>query len=1093
MCGSNYCRPLILLAAIILSVFIFSNILSPPGSLMADEDNKSFKHKDPFDWKHLRELNRSFEASAALPDGSYRTGAQPDGTLFQFRRMGTRSYSWLETKAGYIIERNQETGYFEYLRLDKKKRYKLSGVVVGTDRPRDFGIKRFVREPNEVVAEKVNDFFAREGRSKVEASSKKKADFDVPPYTPSTGTVKQLVILAKFPGRDETYSRADFERFFNEEGYDFEGAHGSYRDYYLEASYGLLDMDTTVSEWVTLPNSIDFYCDIPSDENPRPYQTLVEHAVAALDATGFDFSPFDGNGDGHIDSLCVMHQGEGREVSHGSFFIWSKMYDDMTPIIIDGKTISFFYTVPELKQNPFDLAGTPAIRSRVGIACHEFGHMMGLEDLYDPGPEAGIGDWGLMGSGNYNSGGHLPAHPMMYQKILLGWVTPVQLTTSQSRVELRRSDKYPEVYKIARNMRRDEYLLLENRQSSGFDAGLPGHGLIVTHVDDQIVQNVDPDRYKVAILQADGERELETAPGDGGDQGDSGDPFPGREEVFNLTPHTDPSTNANSGRNSLIYITNIAEASREIVFDLGIGSAPDNPYWPGPDTFGYIGSKESGGFEDISSTGTAVTFSNRKDGTATISFPNKFKFYFYRTKKTKPGFDIEEIGTRSCRVSTNGWLSFYASDMITSISSHPANKVIPNSLAPYYLMAPLWDDFRVDKPGTYVKYKLIGTKKGKRTLIIQWSVRKQTKLSLEEGRISPAKKPDAVFQVKLHESGIIEYCYNRVGTADNKATIGLQKDGITGLRYSTDGERDISAGDRLMIVRNNYSPYGSLVTPGGASGRGTTFAATFVDPDGNRDLKDCYFLVAGTATPANGVYITYNNSTGKIGLRNNANTGWIYGTPGAASVISNNRAELDLSGASVSKSTNMATVSLPISFKAGFAGLKNIYLKATDKVGHESEWGSIWTYNIRANSVPLVTGFRSAIGKGNHDTFTCEFRDMNGSSDVKAVYFLMNDHFSTNDAVYLKYTLADNIVWLRNVSDTAWVKGTAGSGALLSNNNADIGLSGTGMVTAGVNLEFVFPIVFKAGFSGLQQIFLKVEDYSGATSDWRPMTTYFVN
>lgn len=1090
MCGSCFSRSVILAAAIILSVFLFSNNITPPTKLMADEDDKSYQHLDSFDWRHLQSINQEYNAKAARPDGYYRPFAQPDGTIFKARVMGSRSYSWLETKQGYIIDLNKESGYYEYLVLDKNKNYKFSGVKVELDRPKDFGIKRWIREPKEVVSQKVKSFFAPAERHKLATADKKTKTIDVPPYTPASGTVKQLVILVKFPGRDETYSRADFDRYFNEEGYDFEGCHGSFRDYYLEASYGALDMDTYVTDWITLPNSIGYYCDIPSDENPRPYQTLVEHAVAALDATGFDFSPYDGNGDGHIDALCVMHQGEGRENSTGSFFIWSKMYSDMTPIDIDGKTISFFYTVPELKQNAFDRTGVPAIRSGIGTACHEFGHMMGLDDLYDPGDAAGIGRWGLMGNGNYLDEGKTPCHPMMYQKIRLGWVTAENLRTSRDRIELERSDISPQVYRVERNMRRDEYLLLENRQQSGFDSALPGHGLIVSHVDDRIVQNVDPDRYKVAILQADGERDLESIPGSGGNRGDAGDPFPGSHEIFNLTPYTTPSTDANSGSNSGIWITNIAEDSRKIIFDLGIAVAPDNPYWPGPDSFGYIGFKTSGGFEDISSSGTTVTFSNKKDGTANISFPDKFKFYFYRTKRGG-GDSIEAIGVRNCTVSTNGWLSFSAGDSLSIMSSHPTNKVIPNALAPDYLMAPLWNNFRVDKPGTYVKYKLVGGKKA-RTLIIQWSVRKQTGIGLGGPEISPSKKPDAIFQVKLHESGVIEFCYNKVGTSDNSATIGIQKNGLTGLRYSANGEKDLAADDRLIIARNNYPPFGSLVTPGGASGRGTTFSATYIDPDGTRDFSSCYFLVSGAPDTGNGVYITYNNLNGNIGLRNNANTAWQYGRPGTATVLSNSRANLDLSGASVTKSGNMLTLNLPLTFIGTFSGLKNIYLKATDKIGHESEWGSIWTYTIRTNTIPQVTGLSTAIGKGNHDTFTCEFRDMDGSSDVKTLYFLMHSGFGTTDAVYLKYTMDDNILWLRNVSDTDWVKGTAGSGALLSNDNVDIGLSGTSVITAGVNLELIFPAVFKPGFSGIKNVFLKIEDYSGTTSDWRPVATYSV-
>src|SRR6185503_8051680 len=41
--------------------------------------------------------------------------------------------------------------------------------------------------------------------------------------------------------------------------------------------------------------------------------------------------------------------------------------------------------------------------SSFGVLCHEFGHLLGLPELYAPGgaPHEGIGVWGLMGQGTW--------------------------------------------------------------------------------------------------------------------------------------------------------------------------------------------------------------------------------------------------------------------------------------------------------------------------------------------------------------------------------------------------------------------------------------------------------------------------------------------------------------------------------------------------------------------------------------------------------------------------------------------------------------------------------------------------------------------
>jgi immune inhibitor A len=99
-----------------------------------------------------------------------------------------------------------------------------------------------------------------------------------------------------------------------------------------------------------------------------------------------------------------------------------------------------------------------------------------------------------------------------------------------------------------------EYFLLENRQATGLDAALPGSGLAVWHIDERQSNNDNPLAYLVALLQADGNKDLELLK----NSGDGGDLFPGDKSVAVIDDNTTPSTRTNMGSPSGVVLTNIA-------------------------------------------------------------------------------------------------------------------------------------------------------------------------------------------------------------------------------------------------------------------------------------------------------------------------------------------------------------------------------------------------------------------------------------------------------------------------------------------------------------------------------------------------------
>jgi hypothetical protein len=213
----------------------------------------------------------------------------------------------------------------------------------------------------------------------------------------------------------------------------------------------------------------------------------------------------------------------------------------------------------------------------IGTLAHETGHAFGLPDLYDTDlgdaqATQGVGEWSLMGSGNY-ARPYSPARFDAWSLLEMGWVV-VDTLSSGREVRLGPVSSSDTVlyFPVPGT---DEYFLLENRQplesdsaqmnpAFGISQKLPG--LLVWHVDQsQIDQHgFDFDNrvnsgplHGVALVQADGREDLRR-PG-GTNRGDTGDSFPGSSGNTALCRNTSPSVTNNSGGFAWFCLKSIAQ------------------------------------------------------------------------------------------------------------------------------------------------------------------------------------------------------------------------------------------------------------------------------------------------------------------------------------------------------------------------------------------------------------------------------------------------------------------------------------------------------------------------------------------------------
>ncbi|MDS4058620.1 MAG: M6 family metalloprotease domain-containing protein, partial [Candidatus Contendobacter sp.] len=504
---------------------------------------------------------------------------QPDGRSFDARQWGDEWHHGWETADGYTILRDEASRYWVYAVRDDAGRLMQSSATVGQEPP-PAGVPRKLRPAPEVSSEAARAFQSRQTT--------------VQPSIPLSGTANVLTILIDFSDRTATYGRADFDALlFGTGGY-------SLKDYYSEVSYGRFAVSAGpggIAGWYRAAQDHDYYGANVGTGNvqDRWPGDLVYEAVRAADSAGFDFAPYDRDGDCEVDVASIVHQGSGEEASGLAADLWSHHWDLNGALAADRShhgaytthspcaaggyiRVNRYVILPEID------AGGPAT---VGVFAHEYGHVLGLPELYDTdGTSEGIGNWSLMAGGAWNSAarpGDRPAHLDAWSKSKLGWIVPTQISNGSPQTPIvQPAHAYASVYQLLSGSPTagGEYFLIENRQKGGFDAALPGAGLLIWHVDESQATNdhecypggpsCAAQHYQVALVQADNRWNLEKNQ----NPGDGGDPYPGAGHQGDPTGGSAPGSQLYNGAASGASITHIAMSGSNITATLSADGDP---------------------------------------------------------------------------------------------------------------------------------------------------------------------------------------------------------------------------------------------------------------------------------------------------------------------------------------------------------------------------------------------------------------------------------------------------------------------------------------------------------------------------------------
>ena len=337
-----------------------------------------------------------------------------------------------------------------------------------------------------------------------------------------TGTGTSLVILWEFV--DHAADQVDhpsseyYEMMFSVGTFPT----GSMNDYYKEVSHGAFEVGGLISGWTMAGNTYESYANDDGSQDAYTCKVMIEDAIAQLDAV-VDFSQFDNDGpdgipnsgddDGDVDSIFFVHAGPGQEQSGDTNDIWSHAWSFWNGLSTnDGVQINRYSVEPEMLVD-----GT---LMTMGVFAHEYGHVLGLPDLYDTDySSSGIGEWGLMSGGSWTARpgdpvGSSPAHMTAWSKMQMGWLTPVIIGSDSPAVVIAPAETNAVAYRIFRagEAGGDEYFLIENRRPIGFDEGLlrrqiafdlaRPEGLVIYHVDDSQGSNSNDVHRKVDVVDA---------------------------------------------------------------------------------------------------------------------------------------------------------------------------------------------------------------------------------------------------------------------------------------------------------------------------------------------------------------------------------------------------------------------------------------------------------------------------------------------------------------------------------------------------------------------------------------------------------------
>jgi M6 family metalloprotease-like protein len=297
-------------------------------------------------------------------------------------------------------------------------------------------------------------------------------------YPHPTGNVYGLTLLVDFSDATPAFTKADVDAWLNLKGYNQGGLNGSVRDYFLDESNGMVDFQNEIFGFYRAKQTKAHY------EGSNGYSGSDELFGEIMDYFDplVDFSKYDNDKDGRTDAISIVYAGAAETWGQG---LWPHASGSNQKR--DGVTVARY-----MMSN---------LGTSLGLYTfsHEVGHMLfGWPDLY------GFGNYCIMGNG---AGQKNPPGINDFYRADQGWIPLVDVTkdTNAAFTATRNGAGYR--YTNPKNAK--ESFFWSNVQSTGRFSTIAGDGLLLLHFDKTIGSNNPPNPLSLAVVQADGKKELD--------------------------------------------------------------------------------------------------------------------------------------------------------------------------------------------------------------------------------------------------------------------------------------------------------------------------------------------------------------------------------------------------------------------------------------------------------------------------------------------------------------------------------------------------------------------------------------------------------
>ncbi len=456
----------------------------------------------------------------AAPFAQYFQFIQPDGTRLVLWGEGDEFYAVFETTSGYtVIFDPRQREYFYAARAADGKSLISTGVPAHAQAPP--ALRPHIRVDSDAVIAaaraRQRQWDADTGLSRRWAQLKAQTlgtpllpgeagPTPAPPGTTTTGTKVGLTLLIDFSDAPATVSQTEIDSFLNGDSYTGFGNNGSVKKYFSDVSASRLTYTNVVTIYIRMTQPKSYYNDTSKDAGAQA-RILINDALAILKARS-DYSStilptFESlTTDAYNCVLAFNVYFAGSNSGVWAYGLWPHSWSLLNSVPLgNGKSV-YRYQITDI--------GSSLV---LGTFCHENGHMLcGFPDIYDYDYDSvgGAGAFCLMNSGGHGTN---PSQVCAYLKLAAGWATTIDLNSTSDltgTVVAAPNSGYDQFYRYKRPGITTEYFLVENRQKTGRDSGLPGAGVAVWHIDElgsrdnqNMVPNANHQNYEVTLIQAD--------------------------------------------------------------------------------------------------------------------------------------------------------------------------------------------------------------------------------------------------------------------------------------------------------------------------------------------------------------------------------------------------------------------------------------------------------------------------------------------------------------------------------------------------------------------------------------------------------------